>query len=88
MAAGHWNANPVEKARSKIFSATSATLRSTGKSWKCGGGIKRPSKIVVWLNYQTGEDRINRYLCDILDKVLSEGESAAYEPHGNNVMGQ
>lgn len=43
---------------------------------------------MVWLNYQTGADRINRYLCDILNKVLPEGESAAYEPHGNNMMGQ
>lgn len=29
-----------------------------------------------------------RHLCDVLNKVLAEGESAAYEPHGNYMMGQ
>lgn len=53
-----------------------------------GHGNVTAGKIVVWLNYQTGGDRTNRYLCDILNKVLPEGESAAYEPHGNNMMGQ
>lgn len=33
-------------------------------------------------------ERTNRHLCDVLNKVLAEGESAAYEPHGNYMMGQ
>lgn len=33
-------------------------------------------------------DGINRHLCDVLNKVLAEGKSAANEPHGNNMMGQ
>lgn len=27
-------------------------------------------------------------LCDVLDKVLAEGQSAAYEPHGDHMVGQ
>lgn len=42
-------------------------------------------KSCVLLNQQTGE---NGHLCDVLNKVLAERESAAYEPHRNYVMGQ
>lgn len=28
------------------------------------------------------------HLGDVLNKVLAEGESAAYEPHGDHMMGQ
>lgn len=28
------------------------------------------------------------YLCDVLNKVLAKGESAAYEPHSDHMVGQ
>lgn len=28
------------------------------------------------------------HLCDVLNKVLAEGKSAAYEPHGDHMVGQ
>lgn len=28
------------------------------------------------------------HLCDVLNEVLAEGESAAYEPHGDHMVGQ
>lgn len=28
------------------------------------------------------------YLCDVLNEVFAKGESAAYEPHGDHMMGQ
>ena len=28
------------------------------------------------------------HLCDVLNKILAEGESAAYEPHGDHMVGQ
>lgn len=28
------------------------------------------------------------HLCDVLNKVFAEWESAAYEPHGNHMVGQ
>lgn len=34
------------------------------------------------------ERQSSTHLCDVLDKVLAEGESAAYEPHGNHMVGQ
>lgn len=30
----------------------------------------------------------NTHLCNVLNKVFAEGESAAYEPHSNHMVGQ
>lgn len=32
--------------------------------------------------------RQKTHLCDVLNKVLAEGEPAAYEPHGDDMVGQ
>lgn len=78
---------PCGKGKTQIFSATSTTLRlfrATHAKMQ-----KQPSKTVYfWITRLERTERINRHLCDVLNKVLAEGESAAYEPHGDYMMGQ
>lgn len=67
-----YNIKVIQRNSCKFVSAKN----SQGKLWF--GRITRLVK----------RDGINRHLCDVLNKVLAEGKSAAYEPHGNNMMGQ
>lgn len=78
---------PCEKGKTPRFSATSPTLTLFRETH--AKGQKRPSKIVFFrISRLEKRERTNRHLCDVLNEVLAEGESAAYEPHGNYMMGQ
>lgn len=50
--------------------------------------FKTKNKVIKKKNKKKTIKRKITYLCDILNKVLAEGESAAYEPHGDHMVGQ
>lgn len=55
-------------------------------SWLMRSHHKMVSADVIFQNKSHKNRKTN--LCDILNKVLAKGESAAYEPHGDHMVGQ